>query len=324
MNRRSLLGLAALATVSPQLFAVPRTADWIDENWIDASRDRQVPVRIRVPTGSNGPWPILLYSHGLGGNRNGGSVWGDAWRDAGYVVVHMQHPGSDSTIWAGGREAFRNAMTSEQIGNRMADVSFVLDQIEQRSRAGDSLWARAVNGQFGLAGHSMGAQTTLAVAGMKTLAGRGRNESRVVNFVALSPAALAPPGMQEHLFDQVRGSVFCLTGTADGDVGHTGASPENRQKVFEILPAGHKYELLLQDGDHMTFGGQARGARGERFMDLMTHRSAASKAAEQAHHALISVLTTRYWNARLKQDMAQARLLASPSEVSPPNVWKSK
>ena len=54
-------------------------------------------MRLRWPDESRFavPWPVVIFSHGLGGKREGGTVWGEAWAAAGFVVVHMQHIGSD-------------------------------------------------------------------------------------------------------------------------------------------------------------------------------------------------------------------------------------
>ncbi len=46
--------------------------------------------------------PPLLYLHGPGGNREGGDAWGQAWCEAGFVVLHVQHPGSDTEVLRSG------------------------------------------------------------------------------------------------------------------------------------------------------------------------------------------------------------------------------
>ncbi len=73
------------------------SAKFVDEAWTDAARSRTVPLRVRWPDGP-GPWPLLLFSHGLGGSRDGGELWGEAWCEAGFVVIHLQHPGSDIAV----------------------------------------------------------------------------------------------------------------------------------------------------------------------------------------------------------------------------------
>ena len=60
--------------------AYVRVAAPVDQVWQDARRQREVPVRIRWPSDAlpmpAGGWPVVLFSHGLGGTRAGGEVWG--------------------------------------------------------------------------------------------------------------------------------------------------------------------------------------------------------------------------------------------------------
>ena len=58
-----------------------------DDTWTDAPRKRDVPVRVRWPQSDrqNAALPVVLFSHGLGGTRDGGTVWGEAWAAAGFV-----------------------------------------------------------------------------------------------------------------------------------------------------------------------------------------------------------------------------------------------
>jgi predicted dienelactone hydrolase len=118
------------------------------EEWWDKSRQRALPVRIRIPAG-DAPCGLLLYSHGLGGSREGGGVWGRAWRDAGFMVVHLQHPGSDAATARQGVPALIKAASAEQLRERMADVMFVLSQVLHRRsrrsgsrRSGTAPWSR--------------------------------------------------------------------------------------------------------------------------------------------------------------------------------------
>src|SRR3954467_15611250 len=39
-------------------------------DWVDAARQRSVPVKIYFPRGNGGPFPVIVFSHGLGGSRD--------------------------------------------------------------------------------------------------------------------------------------------------------------------------------------------------------------------------------------------------------------
>src|SRR6185369_15465404 len=70
----------------------------IDLTVHDAGRDRDIPLRVYLPTNSV-PAPVILFSHGLGGSRAGSVFLGEHWAARGYVAVFVQHPGSDDSVW---------------------------------------------------------------------------------------------------------------------------------------------------------------------------------------------------------------------------------
>ena len=47
-----------------------------DQTWRDDARQRDIPVRIRLPQ-SSAPVPAILFSHGLGGSVGGGTEWAE-------------------------------------------------------------------------------------------------------------------------------------------------------------------------------------------------------------------------------------------------------
>ena len=103
--------------------------------WRDAARDREVPAKIYLPKDGAGPFPIIIFSHGLGGSRDGYEYLGRHWAGCGYVSVHLQHHGSDDAVWkgvesAGRARAMREATTNlANTTNRPKDVSFAIDQL---------------------------------------------------------------------------------------------------------------------------------------------------------------------------------------------------
>jgi len=58
----------------PRTTAAPAVCE---ASWRDGARNREVPVRIRLPDGT-GPIPVILFSHGLGGSLDAGTDWGEA------------------------------------------------------------------------------------------------------------------------------------------------------------------------------------------------------------------------------------------------------
>ena len=65
---------------------------------LDLSRDRKLPVRVYFPE-TKAAAPVVILSHGLGGSCDNNPYLGNHWAKRGYVVVFVQHPGSDESVW---------------------------------------------------------------------------------------------------------------------------------------------------------------------------------------------------------------------------------
>jgi len=74
------------------------TVEVVRYDWHDAKRDRRLPVKIYFPKTGGGPFSVILFSHGLGGTREGYEYLSRYWASHGYVSVHLQHPGSDEAV----------------------------------------------------------------------------------------------------------------------------------------------------------------------------------------------------------------------------------
>ncbi len=298
----------------------------VDEVWLDATRQREVPVKVRWPdaaTVQDAPLPVVLFSHGLGGTREGGAVWGEAWVAAGFVVVHLQHAGSDLaavravTNTFADQRALRSAAGPAQLLARLRDVSFALDEIGRRHTARQERWASVRPDQVGMSGHSFGAHTTLGMAGQRYPGFEGIGEPRLAAFIAFSPS-LPAVGDARQAFDRMTRPLLCITGTRDSDVVGVGATPERRAAVFDALPAGNKAQLLLQDADHMTFAGQTG-----RAVEIVP-REQVTRELQPAHHALVASITTDWWRATLLNAAAARTRLSAPQGLNPGDSWQQK
>ena len=292
MNRPILAVAAALflAGGAPAA-AVPLTCE---ARWTDAGREREVPVRIRMPEGE-GRVAAILFSHGLGGWLDSGTVWAETWREAGFAVINLQHPGSDRSIIGGGR--IGRAMSPEQLEARARDVAFVIDRIAAGGRAGACDLGRIDGGQIGLAGHSFGAITAQAVAG-QVFPGRPSRplaDPRIRAAVALSPS---PPlrGSADRAFADIRIPFFSITGTQDVVPFLRRITPADRERPFRAMPAGGKYLLVLEGVDHGELNGQPG----------LPHRNMLPDARTEA---IIGGATTDFWRWTLLGDAAARRRL---------------
>ncbi|WDA39634.1 alpha/beta hydrolase family protein [Erythrobacter sp. BLCC-B19] len=223
--------------------------------------ERPVPVRVRLPSGP-GPHPVILFSHGLGGSVEAGTRWATAWSEAGFAVIHLQHPGSDVSLWRGlrGQEALaalRKGMDAKQFIARVEDVKLVLDAVATPVAIGECPLSQLDSARIGIAGHSFGAQTVQALAGQQFRTPSGLisvGDPRIRAAIAFSPApARAEP--DESAFGKITMPFLSVTGTRDEVPGISDVSPKDRTRPFHAMPAGQKYLLVLDGADHMVFSG---------------------------------------------------------------------
>ena len=267
-----------------------------DETWHDPSRKRDLPLRLRFPA-VPGPWPVVLYSHGLGGSRDGGDAWGTTWQAAGVAVIHLQHPGSDTEVLrSSGLAGLRKAASAQQLLARVADVRFVVDEVTRRHALPNSPWAAARMEAIGLAGHSFGAQTVQALAGQRFEAPASLHDPRLAAFVALSPNPGRNTLSIAEQFGAVERPFLCVTGSLDGDPMGLGTVGARRASVFDGLPGAQRGLLWLDGADHMSFAGNAQQRiRGAGVFE----REPIAQEREPKHHAVIAHVTALWWRAQM-------------------------
>lgn len=131
----------------------------------DASRNRQFYVDVYRPQQWRaGQTPVLIFSHGLSSRPEDFARAAEHMASYGYVVALPQHPGSDHLQAEALKTGFSQQvfLTSEFI-DRPQDLSYVIDELERRNAS--EFEGRLNLQSVGVAGHSFGGYTVLAVAG---------------------------------------------------------------------------------------------------------------------------------------------------------------
>ena len=83
-------------------------------------------------------------------------------------------------------------------------------------------------------------------------------------------------------------------------------------------PAGRPQGgLVLNDADHMTFGGQTGRAVG------ILPREDRTRQLQPKHHALVAAVSTDWWRAQLLGDAAAAARLLNPAGLAPDDRWRT-
>jgi hypothetical protein len=104
-----------------------------------------------------------------------------------------------------------------------------------------------------MSGYSFGAVTTQAVSGQISPVGVAKyTDSRIKAALVLSPSPPKRGNSPEEAFGKVSIPWMLMTGTEDNSPLAGGASAEERQQVYQALPRGNKYELVL-DGANMVY-----------------------------------------------------------------------
>jgi len=221
-----------------------------------------VPVRLYLPEAASAvrPVPLIVFSHGIGGSRQGYSYLGQYWAAQGYASLHLQHVGSDRQLWFGNPfglvARLREAAQEHEAIDRVKDLRFALDQL-----LGGALGERIDAGRIVAAGHSYGANTTLLAAGAQ-VERQGRRldfrDPRIKAAIILS----APPFYGETDPAKVLANVTVPTlhVTATEDViripgYYSGAA--DRVALFEATGGAHKALAVFAGGSHSIFTDRA-------------------------------------------------------------------
>ncbi len=119
--------------------------------------------------------PLVLFSHGLGGMKNQNTIQAEALASHGIAVISVDHAyDAFLTIFSDGSTADYRASDDEnrtgddfwafrspQLNTRVADLVFVLNEIERLGEQPDSIWAHLQSDAVGAFGHSFGGATAL-------------------------------------------------------------------------------------------------------------------------------------------------------------------
>jgi predicted dienelactone hydrolase len=240
--------------------AEPSTRDF---DWVDEARQRSVPVRLYWPDGAK-PVPLVVFSHGIGGSRRGYSYLGEYFAANGVASLHLQHVGSDRSLWTGNVLSLvarlQDAAQEREALERVRDLSFALDQILAHEEFGRRINRRSI----AAAGHSYGANTALLAAGA-SVQREGRRlelrDSRVKAALLLS----APPFYGEDDLKAILHSITLPTlhVTATEDVIRIPGfySPaSDRVAVFDAVGSPLKALAVFEGGSHSIF--TSRGGTG--------------------------------------------------------------
>ena len=229
--------------------------------WNDATRNRAVPAKLYLPVGplTPGAVPLVVFSHGIGGSKDGYSYLGRYFAAHGYASLHVQHVGSDRQLWRGNPlsivSRLSDAAQETEALNRVKDVKFALDKVLAEPVGS------AINAQrLVAAGHSYGANTTLLLAGAKVDVNGSTVFAKDPRFSAAILIS-APPfyglGDPQKIVSGIDVPTLHITATAD-DIQIPGynSGVADRLALYQATATASnaaKVLAVFKDGSHSIF-----------------------------------------------------------------------
>jgi dienelactone hydrolase len=242
------------------------THEVLNFSWQDASRqaskNREVLARIYLPA-HNGQAlhkaaPLVVFSHGIGGSREGYSYIGKYLAAKGIAALHVQHAGSDRSLWFGnplqmlGR--LQEAAKESEAIDRTKDIRFALDQV----LADSALKGKIDPHNIAAAGHSYGANTTLLLSGARVQ--REGNaldlaDPRIKAAVIISAPPFYGEGDPTKILKTIRVPSLHITAIGD-EIKIPGyySGAKDRVAVYEATaPSQGKLLAVFKEGSHSMF-----------------------------------------------------------------------
>ena len=286
--RMVVLTLTAVLTASSPLYRLPvslaKTSPKV------SSADQATPavsyveiaslqVAMWKPAGPAPPqgYPVIVFSHGFTLCETHSKFMTDDWARAGYFVLAPHHHDGACGGKLGGRmlsklakgpeEPFRNPddWSDATYTDRRDDLEAVLNAVlKEKSFAGVPVDASRV----GLAGHSLGGYTVLALAG----AWPSWKDPRVKAVLAVSP--------------------FCAPFFKTGDLGHLGVP---------VMYQGGSADIAVTPTVSRQGGGYDRTAPPKSFVEFAMAGHMAWTNADPLHHDLMERYALAFFDRYLKE-----------------------
>jgi predicted dienelactone hydrolase len=289
----------------------------------DKARDKHIRLKIYFPeTGTK--FPVILFSHGFGGNKNVFEPVGKHWASHGFVVIHPTHfdgmaPSSKSlenapttALLSQTRLGNVRSRISEpkNISDRVQDLVVILDDMDNLSKLVPRLIDKLDQSKIGVGGHSFGAFTAMLIGGTTVNLGKDFASSyadkRIKCILPISAQGTGQQGLTRDSWKNVRIPMMVITGTNDRGVGNQGY--EWKMEPYEYSGPGGKFLVVIDGANHFSFGGQL-GPRGKKVVDC------------------VKCVSTHFWNTYLKESGASGKVIMSdtlPKDIRSIHSYRHK
>ncbi len=254
--------------------------------WQKQSLDQlTLPTDLYLPEGQKAP--LVIISHGLGGDRSSFAYLAEHLASHGFAVAVVEHPGSNSdqieALLTGQTD---KAIEPEEMIRRATSIQALLDELETIAQA-PSIGSRIDLERVGVLGQSFGAYTTLALAGatinLPSLEqtcppelSSQLNLSLLLQCSVLTLPELLPPLADSRVkaaiaINPLDSAVFGQAGMANiavpimvvsGSADTVTPALAEQIRPFTWLEAAERYLLLIENGTHFSTIAESQDGEG--------------------------------------------------------------
>jgi predicted dienelactone hydrolase len=278
----------------------------------DKVREKALAVRVSGPR-DQADCPVIVFSHGLLGSKDGYQPLVEHWASHGYIVIQPTH--YDSAAHRKPTLTELRDLTPLFVGweSRPDDIIFILDSLTEIEKHVAHFGSTFDRSRIGMGGHSFGSHTAMLLGGTKLASGsfgdcgnqnRGNNgtqfsDDRIKAFLLLSPqgsgrALTETADFDQSAWDDFDRPMMIITGTEDN--GRRKQTYLWRSEAYHLAPPGDKY-LVVIDGGYHGFG----GITGTRFFG--------SGPANPLHVEWMLTITLAFFDRYIKGDAAVTTIL---------------
>ena len=241
-------------TATPVPYMDKKTADALAEDWklrTDFQHLVRAHARLSAPIADGGPFPVVLLEHGLGVVPAIYTVLAEGLASTGFIVIATTHPSEALlSVFPDGHEVKFAPFWPTEADRRtqgiamgkfveevlVADVRFVLDQLQEMN-SHENFWHNRLDlSKVGIVGHSMGG----TVAAFAT-----REEARILAGANLDGSTF--PGMNADVRPVPVRKPFLFLATEE----HA-SNPEVRIREY-VGSESNSYYVIVAGTDHGSF-----------------------------------------------------------------------
>ncbi len=229
--------------------------------FVDESRQRKIPMAMYYPKGMEkaGSSPVVVMSHGLAGNSATYQYFGQHLASHGYTVLQPTHVGSDTNAVITRSPVL--TFTQGELKERVVDIKYTLDLVADKDkRLPGELTDSADMKRVALAGHSFGAITAVAMAGVDVHDENGKKvpvaDRRIDAYIAMSPYGDSLPshlaGLDVDTYDDIKKPILYMSGSEDG-LFTFGKGPTVHLKPYQDTGTDDRFHVVVGGARHADF-----------------------------------------------------------------------